>query len=225
MPFPRTFATESGPGRRRLAWALALLAGACGCAGEAPGEPAAANEAEGPGPAVPLLAPVRPPAAAGELPPGHPPLESGSGPLAWTAPAGWISEPPSSAMRRAQYRVPGPGGDAECVVYYFGPGQGGDTQANLERWAGQFRGPEGQDPEPEITELQVSGLRVTLIEVAGTYVNPLVLDAPRPGYRLLGAIAQAADANWFFKLTGPDATVQAQREAFAALVRSLRVAS
>ena len=27
---------------------------------------------------------------------------------------------PSSSMRRAQYRVPGAGGDAECVVFYFG---------------------------------------------------------------------------------------------------------
>ena len=34
-------------------------------------------------------------------------------------------------MRRAQYRISGSGGDAECVVFYFGPGQGGDARRVL----------------------------------------------------------------------------------------------
>ncbi len=42
------------------------------------------------------------------------------------------------------------------------------------------------------------------------------------GAGLLGAIAQGPDANWFFKLTGPEATLQEQRKAFEALYRSLR---
>ena len=68
--------------------------------------------------------------------------------VVWTAPPGWTVETPSSSMRRAQYRIAGPGGEAECVVFYFGPGQGGDAKANVARWAGQFRdagGPKTRD--------------------------------------------------------------------------------
>ena len=42
------------------------------------------------------------------LPPG------GSQGLTWTMPSGWTKETPSSPMRRAQYRIPGPAGLGEC---------------------------------------------------------------------------------------------------------------
>jgi hypothetical protein len=45
---------------------------------------------------------------------------------------------------------------------------------------------------------------------------------PKPGYRLLGAVAPGPDANWYFKFTGPDATVNAQRAAFESMVKSLK---
>ncbi len=41
-------------------------------------------------------------------------------------------------------------------------------------------------------------------------------------YMLLGAIARGPDANWFFKLTGPRATVAGQREAFRGMIESLK---
>jgi hypothetical protein len=58
------------------------------------------------------------------LPPGHPPIGDSGGPravpgpppgrgregLIWKSPPGWAEETPSSSMRRAQYRIPGPGG-------------------------------------------------------------------------------------------------------------------
>ena len=53
--------------------------------------------------------------------------------LTWTPPSDWVAETPSSSMRRAQYRIAGPGGPAECAVFYFGPGQGGDAKANAAR--------------------------------------------------------------------------------------------
>jgi hypothetical protein len=177
--------------------------------------------------------------SADSLPPGHPPLDrsaggfevappaSGAGTgataLAWSEPAGWISEPPSSAMRKAQYRVPGPGGDGECVVFYFGPGQGGDAMSNASRWASQFRTAAGQAPMTT-RELASGSTKVLLVEVAGTYLGGVGSNVAeeRPGYMLLGAIAQGPDANWFFKLTGPRKTVQAQRAAFEAMVGSLQ---
>lgn len=131
-------------------------------------------------------------------------------------------------MRRAQYKVPGPGGDGECAVFYFGPGQGGDPMSNADRWADQFTLADGSPARSAMTtsELTVNGLKVVIVEVAGTYKGGMTMNAapatPKAGYRLLGAVAPGPDANWFFKLTGPDNTVTAQHDAFVAMVRSLR---
>jgi hypothetical protein len=131
-------------------------------------------------------------------------------------------------MRRAQYRVPGPGGDAELVVFYFGPGQGGDAMSNARRWAGQFRQPDGRDPTAAMKtrEADVGGLKVTTVEVRGTYSGGMGGTVEeKAGHQLLGAIAAGPDANWFFKLTGPEKTVTAQKAAFEGLIRSLKKGS
>ena len=177
------------------------------------------------------------------LPPGHPPTgEPGgtpsiSGPpagsrahsqgLTWKTPARWVEETPTSSMRRAQYRIPGPGGPAECVVFYFGPGQGGDAQANAARWASQFHradgGPVGDAFKTR--EIKVGDIRVVLVEVAGTYVGGMgsgPTGAEQPNYMLLGAIARGQDANWFFRATGPRVTLETQRTAFDGLIRSIK---
>jgi len=131
-------------------------------------------------------------------------------------------------MRKAQYRVPGPGGDAQCAVFYFGPGQGGDPMANAKRWAGQFELPGGGSAEGTMktSNAKVGDLSILLVEVHGTYKGGMTMTAepakPAPGSMLLGAVAEGPDANWFFKLTGPEATVQAQRDSFDALVKSLK---
>lgn len=187
-----------------------------------------------------LLAPahsVQPP-----LPAGHPPLDAAAPPvmppvdpktgqgqaaLAWSAPNGWISEPPSNTMRRAQYKVPGPGGEAECVVFYFGPGQGGDPLSNAERWASQFVGADGQPMTDKVKtrELEVGASKVLIVEAAGTFMAGSMMGGPgeaRPGYALLGAVAPGPDANWFFKMTGPETTIKAQTVAFEAMLKSLR---
>ncbi len=180
---------------------------------------------------------------AAELPAGHPPVPSsraeslivppppgsgsGAAGLVWQAPADWVAETPSSAMRRAQYRVPGPGGDGELVVFYFGPGQGGDAMANAERWANQFSQPDGRSPvEAMKTErIEVGGVPVLLTEVRGTYSGGMTMmggpSAELEDHMLLGAIAEGGDANWFFKFTGPRATVETQRQAFRSMIESL----
>ena len=66
--------------------------------------------------------------------------------LRWTAPPGWKSEPPRP-MRAATYTVPrvsGDESDGEVVVNYFGEGQGGSVEANIERWKGQVVGSDGK---------------------------------------------------------------------------------
>lgn len=176
------------------------------------------------------------------LPPGHPPLGgepapsipgpspgsgTGSHALTWTMPSGWTREAPSSPMRRAQYRLPGPGGPAECVVFYFGPGQGGDTKANAARWAGQFVRPDGGPVGDGYTlqETKVGDISVARVEVTGTYVGGMgggPVGPERPDYMLLGAIADGPDARWFFRAIGPRATLDAQRGAFDRMIQSIK---
>ena len=146
----------------------------------------------------------------------------------WTAPATWVEVPPSSSMRRAQYKVPGPGGDGECAVFYFGPGQGGDAMSNARRWAGQFKRPDGSPALDDLktTSMTAGARSVLLVEVSGTYDGGMTMTAapatPKPGYALLGAIVEGPDANWFFKLTGPEATVRDQHDSFLSLIKSLK---
>jgi hypothetical protein len=172
--------------------------------------------------------------AAQQMPRGVPPPAPGSGTgptgLTWTAPKTWVSEPPTSSMRRAQYRIPGPAGAGECVVFYFGPGQGGDAETNAGRWADQFEQPDGTSSRKALKTkaVEVNGIKVTLTEITGIYRGgmPGGPAAPtRPDYMLLGAIARGPDANWFFKATGPKATMEANRAAFDAMVRSFRAGS
>lgn len=148
--------------------------------------------------------------------------------LKWAVPSAWVEETPSSTMRRAQYRVPGTAGAGECAVFYFGPGQGGDAMSNAKRWAGQFTRPDGSPASDgmKTSTFTVGGIPVLVVEVSGTYNGGMTTTAepakPKPGYALVGAIAEGPDANWFFKLTGPAATVAAQRDAFLGLVKSLK---
>lgn len=182
----------------------------------------------------------------GELPAGHPPIDAAGGgagmmgaggisagtptaELAWTVPAGWQEVPPTSGMRRAQFRVPGAAGDAELVVFAFGPGQGGDVQANAQRWASQFKNAQGQPATGDLrtTQATVAGMPVTRVEVGGTYDGGMAMlgsGKALTDYRLLGAIVETPGGAWFFKLTGPAATIEAQRGAFDAFVASLHAA-
>ena len=108
-----------------------------------------------------------PSAAQRAIEPPAPGSGTGMTGLSWKTPADWVARPPSSAMRKAQYRVPGEAGDAECVVFYFGPGQGGDAMANAERWAAQWLGVMsrfGVDDPPSLPEV-VERLRQLLLPI------------------------------------------------------------
>lgn len=167
----------------------------------------------------------------GTLPPVPAGAGTGSAALTWEAPGEWEAVQPSSNMRRAQYRVPGAAGDGECVVFYFGPGQGGDAMANAYRWADMFKQADGGSSRDimKTESVKVGDMAVLLVEVTGAYGGggrPMGGGGQAvPGQMLLGAVAEGVDANWFFKLTGPQETVEAQRGAFRAMMDSLKPGS
>jgi hypothetical protein len=146
--------------------------------------------------------------------------------LKWTAPPGWKSQG-ARPMRAATYNVPGAAGNldaGECAVYFFGAGQGGSVEANLERWKGQFKQTGGKPVTPTIKKRTIHNLHVTTIDAAGEYSG---MGGPMaggktvmPGYRLLGAIVEGPAGNVFVKFTGPAKTVSANERKFEQLLNS-----
>jgi hypothetical protein len=145
--------------------------------------------------------------------------------LKFTVPAGWIEEERTSSMRVAQYRLPKAATDTEdasIVLYYFGQGQGGSTAANIERWVGQMKQAEGSSPKEE--KLEVNGLKVTAVDVGGTYVAETAPGSGtflnKPGYRLRAAVVETPNGSYYVKLVGPEKTVAQWNESFLSYIKS-----
>ena len=149
--------------------------------------------------------------------------------LRFSVPRTWTRVPAPSDVRAAQYNIPAAGGEAEdgeLILFYFGQDKGGGVQDNLDRWYGQFTQTDGKPSKDAavLTIRTVSGLRVTAVDLSGTYsamAGPMQKAEPKAGYRMLGAIVEGNGGPWFFKATGPAATIGAAKGDFDALVQSL----
>ena len=152
----------------------------------------------------------------------------GEGKVAFTAAEGWKKVQPKSRIIEAEYEVPAAKGD-EAPGRLTAMGAGGDVEANISRWVGQFAAPAGGEVKPQIDRLTVDGSEVHLVSLAGTYK-----DTPggpfaggkttlRENYQMLGAICQTKSGNYFLKLYGPKATIAENEKAFRAMVESMKV--
>jgi len=146
--------------------------------------------------------------------------QAGSSGLQFTAPEGWMEESPSSAMRKSQFRLPGPdplGGDAEVAVF---AGIGGSVEQNVTRWIKQFQ----TAGSPHVEKQSINNFQVTLVDVAGTFSAGMMggqADA-KPGYRMLAAVIETGNAPWFVKMVGPQDTVTKWENSFTSFVSSVR---
>ncbi len=137
-------------------------------------------------------------------------------------PADWVFRAPSSSMRLAEAEIPGSGGPALLTVFFFGAGGGGDVDSNLQRWAGQMEADPGAEIERD--SFTVDGYTISTIGVAGTLLPSRMGGGPTeptPGSRLLGAVIEGPGGPWFFKMTGPSASVIDAAPAFDAMIRSV----
>jgi hypothetical protein len=137
------------------------------------------------------------------------------GAFTFQRPAEWENVPVKSPMRKAQLSVPGKDGKAagELTFFHFGSGQGGDVQANAQRWLAQFKSDEGAS---KVETKELSGTKVTFVTTKGTFQSgmPGGPTTPMEGYKLLGAILESEDGAVFAKLTGPEATLTAAEPVF-----------
>jgi len=146
-----------------------------------------------------------------------------AGGVRWTVPKRWTNQP-ERPMRIATYAIPAAEGDAEgaeCAVSFFGTGQGGNVDANIDRWVGQFEGAEVLAKSSR----EVNGIKVTTIQIAGAYLAPggpmMASTGKKMNYQLLGAIIEAPEGLVFFKLTGPSKTVGSINTEFDAMTGSI----
>ena len=153
------------------------------------------------------------------------------GEVTFKAPDGWLAEAPNNPMRKAQYRLPGPAGDGEMAVFFF-PGAGGSVNANLDRWYGQFKQPDGTQTKDKVVSQnkEVNGLKVTVVYVTGTYLKSR--DASMMGgpvdemanYAMRAAIVETTNGPWFYKAVGPQKTIDSWSNGFDELVNSFTMA-
>lgn len=137
-------------------------------------------------------------------------------------PKTWAKSDTVSSMRLATYEIPVAEGDkdkGELSIFTF-PGGGGGVAANLDRWVGQFS---TKGRTMKVTQ-GTGNAKSTyyLADIAGTFNKPIGPPILRKteaaeGYRMLAAIIVLENEDVFYlKLTGPDATIKAQSDAFRA---------
>lgn len=210
---------------RPLLTIVLLIALSAGCAGgdSSSGEaPAAAGEGQGdPAPAAtPGLAPITTHSDGAGTGDGTAVTLPGA---TFELPGDWQQQAPSSSMRAAQAEIPGAAGAGQLTVFFFGVGGGGGTESNIQRWIGQV---EIDPATPPVREtLSGDGTRISWVEARGT-LKPSTMGAgpssPQPDSVLLGAVVEGAGGPWFFKATGPAATMDAQKDAFLTMVGGVR---
>ena len=166
-----------------------------------------------PSPAVPSPA-VPSPAATDAAPAPAAPAAAGAGDgsLTWQVPAGWTLAPAAGSMRYATLSVVAADGTkCELVVSHFPGAVGGDLE-NVNRWRQQVSLP-AVDPAglaPLITKLTAGPKTLSLIDVTGSQT------------RLVAGWTRHGADTWFFKFTGPDTMVTAEKARFTAFLESVR---
>lgn len=167
--------------------------------------------------------------------PAKPAETSALPPLAWTAPGTWSPDATQvKGVKKAAYKT-APAGSAKegatVEVFFFGTGAPGDPEPHFKELYTQFDGDVGASAVKD--SFEVHGMQVETREVAGTFKIDL---GPKGGpqkrapaqmvkkdYRLIAAVVKTPDrGNWFFKMVGPEESVQSARSSFHELLESVR---
>jgi hypothetical protein len=152
--------------------------------------------------------------------------------LRFNAPAAWVSKTPSSSMRLAEYTLPKVASDPEdatVTVFFFGATQGGNVQANIDRWISQMAQPDGRssnDLAKTMSAATTSDLKLTVVDVSGTFVAEVAPGSTehfnKPGFRQLAVYIETPGGPYFVKALGPAATIAKWHDSVHAFLMSIR---
>jgi len=157
------------------------------------------------------------PAAKSAVDPAAPSDVSVSG-FRMQVPAGWRQAeltPAQQGFVDARFEIPALGDDVKLTLSTIG----GGVDANIERWIGQVRLPEGATPISE--SFEVDGIPVTWIDLSGEFSG--MQQAPQADWRMLGAAFSGAPRDFYIKLTGPASAISQVEEEFRGFVNSVRL--
>lgn len=148
------------------------------------------------------------------------------GPLKMVAPEGWAQKQPRVRIIQYEFAVPaveGDENDGRMTVMLAG----GGIEDNIERWYGQFQQPDGGSTAKaaKIEKKKIAGHDVHLVDVSGTYLDrpgPVAPAVAREGYRMLAAIVETKQGNYFIKFYGPEATMAENEDAFTKMIEGMK---
>jgi hypothetical protein len=156
--------------------------------------------------------------------------------LVFKAPGSWKKVKPRSFI--VEYEIAVPKSDGEADDAKDGRltimGARGSVQANIDRWYGQYKQPDGgaTKDNSKVEEIKVAKCDVTMVDIKGTLMDrpggPMAGGAmiERENYRTLAAIIQAGEhGQYFVKLYGPAKTIGDNEAAFKAFIKSLKINS
>jgi hypothetical protein len=146
-----------------------------------------------------------------------------AGKYALTVPEGWKREKPRSRIIEHEFSAPASEGDEYPgrITLMF---SGGSLEDNIDRWKGQFTELDGAKSKVD-QKRKISGKDVHVVDLWGTYLDkpaPFAEGEEREKFRMLGAIIEMDEGNYFIKFYGPERTVTEQEESFNQLLDSLR---
>jgi hypothetical protein len=202
------------PQERTLVGAVAFLAllgwgATLGCQKETAKEEKAA--------AKPAATATAKPAAAPSTKPKAPPVKR----MEWDDPKQW-KKIPASGMRYMSYQIPPVAGEkeiAELNVFVLG----GDIESNIQRWIDEFSNFDATTLAR--SDRVVNDMTQAVVEIPkGKFSGGMGEGSASENFGLLGAIVVTPEnSTYFFKLTGPSATVTAARVPFYQLLDSVRL--
>jgi len=158
-------------------------------------------------------------------------IELAEGQILMTAPDSWTRKQPRVRIIDHEFAVPASRGDTEDGRLTI-MGAGGEVEANINRWIGQFAQADGSETKNQVPEAQrktsVAGLDVSWVDLSGTYHdNPSPFDpnsktVDREAYHMLAAIIVSPKlGNYFIKLYGPKQTVADHADEFHKMIAGL----
>lgn len=200
-----------------LAFALTLAVSGCE---QKPPEPT--QDPAPPSTATPKMkgGPNGPTRKPGTKPMGKP----AAGGVTWTKPEAW-KDGGQRPMRLATFKIPAADGETDEGEVSVSRAMG-SVEANVQRWRGQFK----DSPEAKVEDKEINGIKTTLVEIQGTWLAgggpPMMAKKepaePKDGWKMVVAMVHTEGSAHFFKMWGPQKTIDGARSDFDGLLASIQ---
>ena len=157
-------------------------------------------------------------------------IKLSEGKITLPAPDSWERKQPRTRIVEHEFAAKGPEGQKPARVTIMGAG--GGVEANIDRWIGQFRQPDGgaTREKTKVEKAKAGETEIHVVDITGTYMDrpggPFAGGrvTPREGYRMMGAIIVTKNSgHYFVKMLGPDKTVAANSKAFREMLTKLKI--